>query len=71
MPNATDITGGGDTLLPATTSAINDRAPRTVIGQKADGTIVMMVIDGRQGGKRDVWSRCSRISSNYDGLWLH
>ena len=49
--NATDITGGGDTLLPATTSAINDRAPRTVIGQKADGTIVMMVIDGRQGGK--------------------
>ena len=49
--NATDITGGGATLLPATTSAINDRAPRTVIGQKADGTIVMMVIDGRQGSK--------------------
>ncbi|HPL55171.1 MAG TPA: phosphodiester glycosidase family protein [Bacilli bacterium] len=48
---ATDITGGGVTLLPATTSAINDRAPRTVIGQKEDGTIVMMVIDGRQGNK--------------------
>ena len=25
------------------------RAPRTVVGVKADGTIVMMVIDGRQG----------------------
>lgn len=29
---------------------IGDRAPRTVVGVKADGTIVMMVIDGRQGG---------------------
>lgn len=27
---------------------IADRAPRTVIGKKADGTIVMMVVDGRQ-----------------------
>lgn len=26
-----------------------NRAPRTVIGQKADGTLVMMVVDGRQG----------------------
>ena len=31
--------------------AINDRAPRTAIGVKEDGTIVMMVIDGRQGSK--------------------
>lgn len=29
---------------------IGDRAPRTVVGVKADGTVVMMVIDGRQGG---------------------
>lgn len=29
---------------------IADRAPRTVLGKKADGTLVMMVIDGRQGG---------------------
>lgn len=28
-----------------------NRAPRTVIGRKADGTIVMMVIDGRQSAK--------------------
>ncbi|HKM30487.1 MAG TPA: phosphodiester glycosidase family protein [Bacilli bacterium] len=49
--NATDITGGGGTLWPATASSIENRAPRTVIGQKADGTIVMMVIDGRQGNK--------------------
>lgn len=27
-----------------------NRAPRTVIGMKEDGTIVMMVVDGRQGG---------------------
>ena len=31
--------------------AIEDRAPRTAIGVKEDGTIVMMVIDGRQGNK--------------------
>lgn len=49
--NVTDATGCGGTLLPATESSINDRAPRTVIGKKADGTIVMMVIDGRQGNK--------------------
>ena len=29
-------------------SYIADRAPRTVIGKKADGTLVMMVVDGRQ-----------------------
>ncbi len=34
-------------LLPD--SYIADRAPRTVVGMKADGTIVMMVVDGRQG----------------------
>ena len=27
-----------------------NRAPRTVIGRKADGEIVMMVIDGRNSG---------------------
>ena len=31
--------------------AIEDRAPRTAVGVKEDGTIVMMVIDGRQGNK--------------------
>ncbi|MDD3171628.1 MAG: phosphodiester glycosidase family protein, partial [Bacilli bacterium] len=49
--DATDLTGCGGTLIPATSSSIPNRAPRTVIGQKADGTIVMMVIDGRQGNK--------------------
>lgn len=29
---------------------IADRAPRTCVGMRADGTLVMMVIDGRQGG---------------------
>lgn len=31
--------------------AIDERAPRTAIGIRKDGTIVMMVIDGRQGSK--------------------
>ena len=50
-----DITGCGGTLMldgeynPG--GAINDRAPRTVIGSTADGRIIMMVIDGRQGSK--------------------
>ena len=30
---------------------LSNRAPRTVIGMKADGTLVMMVVDGRQGDK--------------------
>jgi len=29
---------------------IADRAPRTCIGMKEDGSLIMMVIDGRQGG---------------------
>lgn len=29
-----------------------NRAPRTVIGQKEDGTLVMMVVDGRQGANK-------------------
>lgn len=38
---------------------INDRAPRTAIGVKEDGTIVMMVIDGRQG-KNNMYGADSR-----------
>ena len=30
---------------------LSNRAPRTVIGMKEDGTLVMMVVDGRQGNK--------------------
>ena len=30
---------------------LSNRAPRTVIGMKADGTLVMMVVDGRQGAR--------------------
>jgi hypothetical protein len=53
--DAKDITGGGDTIMndgivPEVT-ALKNRAPRTVVGRKADGTIVMMVIDGRQASK--------------------
>lgn len=50
-----DITGCGGTLMldgeynPG--GAINDRAPRTVVGATSDGRIIMMVIDGRQGSK--------------------
>ena len=50
-----NITGCGGTIMlggeynPA--GAINDRAPRTVIGKTSDGRIIMMVIDGRQGNK--------------------
>lgn len=50
-----DITGGGTTVMingednPG--GKLTDRAPRTVIGKKADGTIVMMVVDGRQSYK--------------------
>lgn len=46
-----DISGGGTTIMENGVDSgqgIADRAPRTVIGRKADGTIVMMVIDGRQ-----------------------
>lgn len=41
------------------TGTINDRAPRTAIGVKEDGTIVMMVIDGRQG-KKNMYGADSR-----------
>ena len=53
--NATDITGCGATIMadgePNLRAGMSNRAPRTVIGKKADGTIVMMVIDGRQATK--------------------
>ncbi len=45
-----DITGGGSTIIQNgedSGQGLEDRAPRTVIGKKADGTIIMMVIDGR------------------------
>lgn len=50
--NVTDATGGGDTLLddgqwPGKV-VLDAREPRTVIGRKADGTIMMFVFDGRQ-----------------------
>ena len=48
---ATSITGHnihfltkGECILPAT----NDRHPRTMVGVRSDGTIVMAVVDGRQ-----------------------
>jgi hypothetical protein len=49
--NVNDITGGGTTIIENgkdSNVSLTDRAPRTVIGRKADGTIIMMVIDGRQ-----------------------
>lgn len=50
--NVTDATGGGDTLLnngewPGNV-VLDAREPRTVIGRKADGSIMMFVFDGRQ-----------------------
>ncbi|MFA6375523.1 MAG: phosphodiester glycosidase family protein [Bacilli bacterium] len=53
--NVTDATGGGDTLLqngewPGSV-VLDSREPRTVIGRKADGTIMMFVFDGRQDYK--------------------
>lgn len=53
--NINDISGAGTTIMidgedhPA--GGINDRAPRTVIGRREDGTIIMAVIDGRQSSK--------------------
>lgn len=50
-----NITGCGGTIMLNgeynPDGAINDRAPRTVIGKTSDGRIIMMVIDGRQGNK--------------------
>lgn len=54
-----DISGCSTTILENSTipeSSLSDgnltnRAPRTVVGRKEDGTIVMMVIDGRQATK--------------------
>ena len=46
-----DITGGGTTIIADGKDSevgLTDRAPRTVVGRKADGTIIMMVIDVRQ-----------------------
>lgn len=52
--NVTDATGAGITLLKdGVLNAVSDtnRHPRTMIGKKADGTIVMAVVDGRQPSK--------------------
>lgn len=49
--NVTDATGAGVTLLKngqAPSPTDKYRHPRTMIGKKEDGTIVMAVIDGRQ-----------------------
>src|SRR4029079_7687437 len=57
----TDAIGGGPTLVKdgrpiansreALTSAqVRGRAPRTAVGQRADGGIVMLAVDGRQAG---------------------
>ncbi|MGD9605285.1 MAG: phosphodiester glycosidase family protein [Bacilli bacterium] len=47
-----DVCGGGSTIMrdgvANPNAGLGDRAPRTVVGKKADGTIVMMVVDGRQ-----------------------
>ncbi len=54
--NVTSATGynciiyDNDHGISYTDDNVLNRAPRTVIGMKADGTIVMMVVDGRQGG---------------------
>lgn len=49
-------------------SNLGSRAPRTVIGMKEDGTIIMMVVDGRQGAVGmygcDGWE-CSAIMKAY------
>jgi len=46
----TDATGAGATLLKNGVAYDGDanRHPRTMIGRRADGTIVMVVVDGRQ-----------------------
>ena len=52
--NIDDVAGCGQTIMSGgvvATEGLADRAPRTVVGRKADGTIVMMVIDGRQASK--------------------
>ncbi|MGD9605284.1 MAG: phosphodiester glycosidase family protein [Bacilli bacterium] len=52
--NIDDVAGCGQTIMASGTvnpEGLTDRAPRTVVGRKADGTIVMMVIDGRQSSK--------------------
>ncbi|MGD9887170.1 MAG: phosphodiester glycosidase family protein [Bacilli bacterium] len=47
-----DVCGGGSTIMrdgvANPNAGLGDRAPRTVVGKKADGTVVMMVVDGRQ-----------------------
>lgn len=53
-----DISGSGPKFLDnaqyladnVANSNLKDTHPRTLIGRKADGTIVMMVVDGRQSG---------------------
>lgn len=51
--NIQDAIGVGETLLydGNFTGADKDRHPRTFLGVKEDGTIIMTVVDGRQSGK--------------------
>lgn len=47
-----NASGCGDTILyngEYNNNGTNNRHPRTIIGEKADGTIVMVTVDGRQG----------------------
>jgi hypothetical protein len=45
--NGKPIFNAGEALTPA---QLRGRAPRTAIGQRADGTIVMLAVDGRRPG---------------------
>jgi hypothetical protein len=47
VKNGRPIFNAGEALTPA---QLRGRSPRTAIGQRADGTIVMVAVDGRQRG---------------------
>lgn len=63
---ATDVIGVGDTLLynnlyAGSTDA--NRHPRTMVGMKEDGTIVMTVVDGRQPNKNMYGATASEMAA--------
>ena len=48
-------------------SGLNDQQPRTAIGQAEDGTVIMLVIDGRQFHSFGISiERCAEIMERYD-----
>lgn len=53
LANVGDATGGGGTIMSNSewSGQILDRASRTIIGKRADGTIIMAIGDGRQPSK--------------------